>query len=239
MGSASSHPARYDHGRGWQISFSVPSIRSPRRQGATRSGMRSIVTDRTGSPIPGTTTAWSTWSPFSTRRLMARAARKASGPIAFGSPDGTAALPTPLGHRAAAATVPLPGQFLKINSYTLQSGQGGNTACTAGQIMPIGTVAHETGHAFGLPDLYDTDAGSGTSGIGEWGLMGAGNYARPYSPSSFDAWSLASWAGRSSTPCRTIGRPPPDRFRRAIRSSSRQHRRRDSFSARESTTRRN
>lgn len=85
---------------------------------------------------------------------------------------------------------PLPGQFLKVNSYTIQSGLGGNTACTIGQIMPIATVAHETGHAFGLPDLYDTDAGSGTEGIGEWGLMGSGNYARPYSPSSFDAWSL-------------------------------------------------
>ena len=98
--------------------------------------------------------------------------------------------------------LPLPGQFLKVNSYTLQSGQGGNSACTAGQIMPIGTVAHETGHAFGLPDLYDTDAGSGTSGIGEWGLMGAGNYARPYSPSSFDAWSLTQlgWAVVDTVP---------------------------------------
>ncbi|MES2125045.1 MAG: M6 family metalloprotease domain-containing protein, partial [Gemmatimonadota bacterium] len=97
---------------------------------------------------------------------------------------------------------PLPGQFLKVDSYTIQSAQGGNTACTAGQIMPIGTVAHETGHAFGLPDLYDTDAGSATEGIGEWGLMGAGNYARPYSPSSFDAWSLAQlgWVAVDTVP---------------------------------------
>jgi M6 family metalloprotease-like protein len=87
--------------------------------------------------------------------------------------------------------VVLPGEFLRVNSYTLQSALGGNTACAATQIMPIGTVAHETGHAFGLPDLYDTDAFSDTEGIGEWGLMGAGNYARPWSPASFDAWSLA------------------------------------------------
>lgn len=80
------------------------------------------------------------------------------------------------------------GGFIQINDYTIQSGQGGNGACTPGQIMPIGTIAHETGHAFGLPDLYDTQ---GTSeGIGEWGLMGSGNYARPYSPASFEAWSL-------------------------------------------------
>ena len=60
--------------------------------------------------------------------------------------------------------------------------------------MAVGTVSHETGHAFGLPDLYDT-RGS-TQGIGGWGLMGSGNYARPYSPSSYDAWSLNAlgWA---------------------------------------------
>jgi hypothetical protein len=56
--------------------------------------------------------------------------------------------------------------------------------------MPIGTVTHETGHAFGLPDLYDTDPNSGTQGAGEWSLMSSGSYALPYSPSSFDAWSL-------------------------------------------------
>ena len=80
------------------------------------------------------------------------------------------------------------GKFIKISDYTIQSGQGGNGACTASQIMPIGTVAHETGHAFGLPDLYDTQGG--TEGIGEWGLMGVGQYARPYSPSRMEGWSM-------------------------------------------------
>jgi M6 family metalloprotease-like protein len=85
-----------------------------------------------------------------------------------------------------------PGQFLKVDSYTLQSAVGGNTACEPSSIMPVGTLAHETGHAFGLPDLYDTDLGNpqATQGIGEWGLMGSGNYARPYSPARFEAWSL-------------------------------------------------
>jgi M6 family metalloprotease-like protein len=85
-----------------------------------------------------------------------------------------------------------PGQFLKVDDYIMQSGVGGNTSCDGSAVMPIGTVAHETGHAFGLPDLYDTDlsSASGTQGIGEWGLMGSGNYARPYSPSRFEAWSL-------------------------------------------------
>lgn len=92
--------------------------------------------------------------------------------------------------RRDAAGRPIAGQFLTINSYTIQSAVGGDQACTGGQIMPIGTVTHETGHAFGLPDLYDTDGSSGTQGAGEWSLMSSGTYARPYSPSSFDAWSL-------------------------------------------------
>lgn len=85
-----------------------------------------------------------------------------------------------------------PGQFLKIDDYIIQSAVGGSTACNPAFLMPIGTVAHETGHAFGLPDLYDTDLSNSqaTQGIGEWGLMGSGNYARPYSPSRFEAWSL-------------------------------------------------
>jgi M6 family metalloprotease-like protein len=108
----------------------------------------------------------------------------------------------------------IPGQFLTINSYTIQSAVGGDQACTGGQIMPIGTVTHETGHAFGLPDLYDTDPNSGTQGAGEWSLMSSGTYARPYSPSSFDAWSLvqlgwvnvdtlASGAMRTAAPVQT------------------------------------
>src|SRR3989442_6375267 len=42
----------------------------------------------------------------------------------------------------------------------LESGLGGVTGCDVTQIMPIGTVAHETGHGFGLPDLYSTDGSS-------------------------------------------------------------------------------
>jgi M6 family metalloprotease-like protein len=85
-----------------------------------------------------------------------------------------------------------PGQFLKLNDYILQSAVGGSTGCDDARIMPIGTMAHETGHAFGLPDLYDTgDPSTASEGIGEWGLMGSGNYAMPYSPSRMEAWSMA------------------------------------------------
>ncbi|MGQ0703458.1 MAG: M6 family metalloprotease domain-containing protein [Gemmatimonadales bacterium] len=96
--------------------------------------------------------------------------------------------------RRNAAGQAIPGEYLKVNDYTIQSQLGGITSCDGSAIMGIGTVAHETGHAFGLPDLYDTSGG--TQGIGGWGLMGSGNYARPYSPSSYDAWSLLvlGWA---------------------------------------------
>ncbi|UCE13170.1 MAG: M6 family metalloprotease domain-containing protein, partial [Candidatus Heimdallarchaeota archaeon] len=43
------------------------------------------------------------------------------------------------------------------------------------ETSPMGTFAHELGHAVGdLPDLYDTDYSS--DGIGRWGLMGAGSW---------------------------------------------------------------
>ncbi|MEZ4588393.1 MAG: M6 family metalloprotease domain-containing protein [Gemmatimonadales bacterium] len=91
-----------------------------------------------------------------------------------------------------------PGQFILVDNYTIQSQLGGSSGCnaplpptvpTAEQVMAIGIVAHETGHAFGLPDLYDTSTLSGTEGVGEWDIMGSGAYSRAYSPSSFGAWS--------------------------------------------------
>lgn len=57
----------------------------------------------------------------------------------------------------------------------------------------IGIAAHEMGHAYGLPDLYDTDYSS--SGIGPFGIMGTGihevvNGSRPgEKPVEFSAWS--------------------------------------------------
>jgi len=55
-------------------------------------------------------------------------------------------------------------------------------------IHPIGTICHELGHVLGLPDLYDTSVNS-AAGIGEWGLMGSGNWQRQTSPAYMSAWS--------------------------------------------------
>ena len=80
------------------------------------------------------------------------------------------------------------GVRIKVADYTLQSGAGGASGCDSTQIMPIGTVAHETGHGFGLPDLYDT--GNTSEGVGEYSLMASGSYTSDLSPSRMDAWSL-------------------------------------------------
>jgi M6 family metalloprotease-like protein len=95
------------------------------------------------------------------------------------------------------------GGKIVIRDYTIQSGVGGNSACNGNAIMPIGTVTHETGHAFGLPDLYDTD--QVTEGVGEWDLMGSGNYTMPYSPSRMGAWSLAELGWTTVDTLKTTG----------------------------------
>ena len=57
--------------------------------------------------------------------------------------------------------------------------------------MTIGVYAHELGHGFGLPDLYDIDNTS--YGIGKWGIMAYGSWNGPTgfgeSPAHPCAWS--------------------------------------------------
>jgi immune inhibitor A len=54
--------------------------------------------------------------------------------------------------------------------------------------MTIGVYAHEIGHVFGLPDLYDTDNSS--RGIARWSIManGSWNGSLGSSPAQPDAW---------------------------------------------------
>jgi M6 family metalloprotease-like protein len=71
--------------------------------------------------------------------------------------------------------------------------------------MRVGVLAHETGHALGMPDLYDYDGSS--QGIGAWGLMGTGSHATEHSPAHLGAWekeqlgwvTVASLTGADST----------------------------------------
>lgn len=73
-----------------------------------------------------------------------------------------------------------------VSSYTLQPEYWSQP-----NDMTIGVYAHELGHAFGLPDLYDTDYSS--VGIGRWGLMAYGAWNGPTghgeNPAHPCAWS--------------------------------------------------
>jgi M6 family metalloprotease-like protein len=75
------------------------------------------------------------------------------------------------------------GGFIKIDDYTIQPVLN----CNNFSLIDIGVFCHEFGHAFGLPDLYDTDGGS--AGVGEWCLMGSGNWNTPTNPAHMSAWS--------------------------------------------------
>ena len=87
------------------------------------------------------------------------------------------------------------GGFIRIADYIIQGGH----YCD-GSLQHIGVVAHEAGHGFGLPDLYDTDScdGSGScedgdvgEGVGVWDLMGSGNWNLAHSPAHMSAHSKA------------------------------------------------
>ncbi|NIM51147.1 MAG: M6 family metalloprotease domain-containing protein [Gemmatimonadales bacterium] len=80
---------------------------------------------------------------------------------------------------------------IRIRDYIIQGGQGGDGGCTSNQPQAMGLVAHETGHLFGLPDLYNTNQSRPSEGIGHWGLMGSGNWLRPFSPAHMSAWTRA------------------------------------------------
>ncbi len=59
-----------------------------------------------------------------------------------------------------------------------------------GPLIAIGVFAHEFGHIFGLPDLYDRDNSS--QGLGNWCLMSAGSYGgdgnHEATPTHMSAW---------------------------------------------------
>lgn len=94
-----------------------------------------------------------------------------------------------------------------VRDYILQSGLGSSlpsgSPCGTEAIMPVGTAAHELGHILALPDLYDV-SGS-TEGIGEFGLMGSGNYTTGNSPSRYDPWSLQQMGWTTVVPLTTTG----------------------------------
>lgn len=95
------------------------------------------------------------------------------------------------------------GGFIRIRADDHPAGLGGALQRAAHRSDAVGTMAHEFGHALGLPDLYDLDSGPDatreSAGIGYWGLMGHGNrgWQEQGGPGPLCAWSLAQlgWLG--------------------------------------------
>ena len=85
---------------------------------------------------------------------------------------------------------PVSGQNVIIDGpYAIMPERSGGDNSN-GSIIEIGVFAHEFGHIFGLPDLYDTDGSS--EGIGNWCLMAAGSWggngSSPETPVHMSAW---------------------------------------------------
>ena len=101
------------------------------------------------------------------------------------------------------------GGQIRIRKDEHHKGIGGITQRASTHAEAVGTMAHEFGHALGLPDLFDLsflgeeDAGEDDSGgIGYWGLMGHGNrgWDERGGPTPFCAWSLETlgWIGEAN-----------------------------------------
>ncbi len=114
----------------------------------------------------------------------------------YGGP--AAAQPNVHGHKAGFASLTADGKTL--SPYTMFGEAHAVTADPAGKhIATIGIMVHELGHLMlGLPDLYDTDYSS--DGIGDWGVMGGGEWnstgafvnnspKRGDLPAAMSAWS--------------------------------------------------
>jgi len=86
-----------------------------------------------------------------------------------------------------AATNDNPTGKIRINDYVIQPLVNYDLT-----MVNIGVFCHELGHAFGLPDFYDTDgtdSGGESEGLGHWCLMASGSWRRSYSPAHMSAIS--------------------------------------------------
>ncbi|HEY2924421.1 MAG TPA: M6 family metalloprotease domain-containing protein [Candidatus Eisenbacteria bacterium] len=90
------------------------------------------------------------------------------------------------------------GGPIEVEEYTTEPEKWAGLAphTSPNLIMSIGTFCHEFGHVLGLIDLYDTGGlPTSSEGIGEWDLMGSGNFNHALgeslgtSPTHFSAWS--------------------------------------------------
>ena len=94
-----------------------------------------------------------------------------------------------LGNEYTTKTDRFGGGKLKIDDYVVMPA----LACDGSTMIQIGVFAHEFGHAFGLPDLYDTSQDPKWNGLGNWDLMAAGGWGgddhSPELPTHMSTWS--------------------------------------------------
>ncbi len=82
-----------------------------------------------------------------------------------------------------------------IDTYACSAELHGNGKRNTGIIDGIGTACHEFSHCLGLPDFYDTDAGT-NYGMDVWSILDYGNYnGDGYMPAAFTAYerNFAGW----------------------------------------------
>jgi M6 family metalloprotease-like protein len=84
------------------------------------------------------------------------------------------------------------GGSIRVDDYVIMPA----VACDGSTMIQIGVFCHEFGHAFGLPDLYDTDdTNGGSEGLGNWCLMAGGSWGgdgqSPDRPVHMSAWAKA------------------------------------------------
>lgn len=90
-------------------------------------------------------------------------------------------------HMWSIPALPLDGVY--VREYTIQPEE----SAISRTMSAIGVFCHEWGHVVGLPDLYDTDQGATSEGVGQWSVMGSGNYNDlSKHPAHLDAWSKKS-----------------------------------------------
>jgi M6 family metalloprotease-like protein len=120
------------------------------------------------------------------------------------------------------------GGYIRIDDYVVQPIYN----CQGAALNEIGVFTHELGHAFGLPDLYDTFDGDGkTSGAGNWDLMATGSWgcngASAAQPCHMSAWSKAvlGWVDVVTAPdgvdVGTLTLPPVEETGQVVRVNAR------------------